>query len=101
MISQSLFLRLNSQTTYTHDTRDEMFTNLFARPHVLAIHRPSGRGVYLDECGQHMVSVRDCREPESPVKIARGYLHPITNSPEWIESGFPGGTLEFDSFWLY
>ncbi len=103
MISQSLFETLGMCAAIVRPTNPRIEGELhsYIRPYVLVIHRPSGRGFYLNREYRHIISVECCKEPESPVETKRHHLCASTNLPAWVKSDFPGRTLEFDSFWLY
>jgi len=111
MISQSLYHRFQCIVS---DYFDESFVPMdseiaqFVRPRILVIHRPSGRGFYLDRDMQHLIDVDCCRIPENPAKIKRHYLGMDPDFPEWVnkivfpkETGDSCDYSEFDSYWLY
>ena len=103
MISQSLYHYIceyirNSTTPVKDDLKP------FLRPYILIIHRPSGRGFYLDQNCSHILDVRDCQEPENPVRVARRHLGSWLNTPAWVYADDVDGMIErteFDTFWLF
>ena len=110
MISQSLYFDLCRCTdkVINHDslspTVDEF--SFFKRPYVLVIHRPSGRGFYLDREYRHILDVSNCQEPENPTEVARHHLCTGDDLPEWalqIKNSLRRTNHfdNFDSFWLY
>ena len=97
MISQSTYFYIceyirNSTTPAKVDLKS------FLRPYVLIIHRPSGRGFYLDANCCHILDIGMCREPENPVRVNRQYLGVCLNMPAWA---IAEKSEEFDTFWLY
>lgn len=67
-------------------------------PYVLVIHRPTGRGFYLNRDYRHIVDVCRCQEPDSPIEPTTSHLCASTNLPAWV---FEEDPLFFDTFWLY
>ncbi len=105
MITQSLYFKLQELLTADLDTREVLLSNTttseqnaFAGPYVLVIHRPSGRGFYLNRNYRHIVDVMCCRKPENPVEVERNHLCACSNMPEWAMAE---KSCEFTTFWLY
>ena len=103
MISQSAYHNIcayiKSSPTPTPDDLKP-----FLRPYVLIIHRPSGRGFYLDQNCCHILDVTKCQEPKNPVRVSRQYLCACGNMPAWVYADDVDGMIEkteFDTFWLY
>ncbi len=112
MISQSLYQAIRSLVADRHFSGNsplDVEFHRFLRPYVLVIHRPSGRGFYLDRDYRHLLNVDCCQEPRNPVETERHHLAVSPNLPEWVNLILDqkegtiknSGILEFDSFWLY
>lgn len=106
MISQSLYQAIRSLVADRHFNGNsplDVEFQRFLRPYVLVIHQPSGRGFYLDREYRHIFDIDRCQEPRNPVETERHHLAMSPNLPEWANLILKqvGGTLEFDSFWLY
>ena len=100
MISQSLYQTLSMcfEIVRPTDSKIENEVGHFLKPYVLIIHRPSGRGFYLDRDYRHIIDVASCQEPKNPVIVTRQHLGACRNMPNWamVEK-----LKEFDTFWLY
>jgi len=75
----------------------------FAKPYVLVIHKPSGRGFYLNRQYHHIVDVSNCQEPENPTEVSRDQLPGCGDLPSWVcqELSCTDDYRCYDSFWLY
>ncbi len=105
MISQSLYRVLCKLLIKYLDTREVLLSNCitgeqntFAKPYVLVIHRPSGRGFYLNRNYRHIIDVMCCRDPKSPVEVECNHLCACSNMPEWAMAE---KSHEFTTFWLF
>ena len=100
MISQSLYQTLSMcfEIVRPTDSRLKDEVSQFIKPYVLIIHRPSGRGFYLDRDYRHILDVANCQEPKNPVEATRRHLGACGNMPAWVMAE---KSEEFDTFWLY
>lgn len=105
MISQSLYCSLCDSIQPADiviiDT-DEL--QQFLKPYVLVIHKPSGRGFYLDRQYRHIVDISNCQEPKNPTEVGRQHLTAGSNLPAWVKIEKVKGLVHcdnFDTFWLY
>jgi len=97
MISQSAYYNI-CEYIRESDTPAKVDLKSFLRPYVLIIHRPSGRGFYLDRDYRHILDVANCQEPKNPVEATRRHLGACGNMPAWVMAE---KSEEFDTFWLY
>ena len=106
MITQSLYLDLQVMASAFLAERRDVFVDdelkKFIKPYILVIHRPSRRGFYIGGSFRCILSVSDCKDPKSPVKMVRQYLPKGYTCPVWVDrTNVEYQVEEFDTFWLY